>query len=160
MSIGGRKVNVSNPDKVLFPKGKFTKAQVIDYYIRVAPFILLHLKNRPMTLLRYPDGVKREFFYEKNAPGFTPAWIRTFPVPRTESGGNINYILVNDTATLVWCANLASLELHPFLHCAPHIQRPTQVVFDLDELFMAEARSLMARVQHSARSVQGTKMVW
>ncbi len=129
--IGRRTVAVSNLEKVLYPGGRFTKAKVIEYYSNVAPAILPHLKNRPVTLVRYPDGVFGESFYEKNAPGFTPEWVRTFPVPRSE-GGVINYILVNDTATLVWAANLAALELHPFLHRVPRIEQPTQVVFDLD----------------------------
>ncbi len=129
--IGRRTIAVSNLEKVLYPGGRFTKAKVIEYYSNVAPAILPHLKNRPVTLVRYPDGVFGESFYEKNAPGFTPEWVRTFPVPRSE-GGVINYILVNDTATLVWAANLAALELHPFLHRVPRIEQPTQVVFDLD----------------------------
>lgn len=122
---------MSNLDKVLYPGSRFTKARVIEYYSRVSPFLLPHLKNRPVTLLRFPDGVFGESFYEKNAPGFVPGWIRTFPVPRSE-GGVIRYILVNDLPTLVWLANLAALELHPFLHRTPRIDRPTHVVFDLD----------------------------
>jgi bifunctional non-homologous end joining protein LigD len=125
-------VSVSNPDKVLYPAGKFTKANVVDYYQRVAPFLLPHFKNRPVTLKRYPNGVHGEAFYEKDAPGFTPDWVETFPVPRREGGPDINYILINDVRTLTWAANMAALELHPFLHRAPHIDRPTHVVFDLD----------------------------
>ena len=128
---GRRQVAVSNLDKVLYPGGKFTKAQVLDYYRRIAPVLLPHFRQRPVTLVRYPDGVFKSSFYEKNAPGFTPSWIKTFPVPRSE-GGTINYILVNDLPTLIWIANLAALELHPFLHRAPRIDRPTHVVFDLD----------------------------
>src|SRR5262249_30498622 len=119
--------------KVLFPEGRVTKAQVIDYYIRVSPWLLPHLKDRPVTMKRYPNGVVGAFFYEKDAPRFTPEWVMTFPVPRRESkGDDIRYILVNDLPTLVWLANIASLEIHPFLHRAPHIERPTWVVFDLD----------------------------
>src|SRR5205823_2593618 len=130
LKLGGRTIPVSNLEKVLYP-GRFTKAEVIEYYSRIAPVLLPHFKNRPVTLVRYPDGVLKELFFEKNAPGFTPKWIKTFPVPRTE-GGVINYILINDLPTLVWVANLAALELHPFLHRAPHIDTPTHVVFDLD----------------------------
>jgi bifunctional non-homologous end joining protein LigD len=132
LDIQGRNVRVRNLDKVMYPVAGFTKAQVIDYYIRCAPHLLPHLKDRPVTLKRYPDGITGEFFYEKDAPGYTPAWVQTFPVPRRAGGRDIRYILINDLATLVWCANLASLELHPFLHVAPEIQRPTYVVFDLD----------------------------
>jgi bifunctional non-homologous end joining protein LigD len=132
-TIAGREIAVSNLDKLLYPGGRFTKAKVIDYYIRVAPFLLPHLKNRPVTLKRFPDGVFGEFFYEKDAPAFTPEWVKTFPVPRkNKSGAEIRYILINDLATLVWLANLANLEIHPFLHRVPKLQRPTSMVFDCD----------------------------
>jgi bifunctional non-homologous end joining protein LigD len=131
LKAGGRKIPISNPDKVLYPGARFTKAKVIDYYAKVAPVLLPHFKSRPVTLVRYPDGVFKEAFYEKNAPGFTPGWIHTFPVPRSE-GGHIRYILVDNLPTLLWVANLAALELHPFLHRAPKIDRPTHLVFDLD----------------------------
>jgi len=123
-------VHISNPTKALYPSG-YTKAQIIDYYIQVAPFILSHLKDRPVTMKRYPDGVRGEFFYEKNAPTFTPAWVQTFTVVR-KGGGQIRYILLNDARTLAWAANLANLEIHPFLHRVPELQRPTSIVFDLD----------------------------
>ncbi len=132
LDVGGQKVQVSNLDKVLYPENQFTKAQVIDYYIRVSEYLLPHFRDRPVTLKRYPDGVRGEFFYEKDAPRFAPKWIQTFPVPRRAGGADICYILVNDLPTLVWCANAASLELHPFLHRVPELQRPTSVVFDLD----------------------------
>jgi len=131
IEIEGRKVALSNLEKLLYPSG-FTKGQVIDYYARVSRFILPHLKDRPVTLVRFPDGVGGEHFYEKAAPKFTPEWVRTFPVPRREGGSRIPYIVIDDPATLVWCANLAALELHPFLHRAPAIGSPTAVVFDLD----------------------------
>jgi bifunctional non-homologous end joining protein LigD len=127
-----RKVAVSNPDKVLYPGGKFTKGDVVEYYRRVARFLLPHFRNRPVTLKRYPNGVHGEAFYEKDAPGFTPEWVKTFPVPRREGGPDINYILINDVATLTWAGNMAALELHPFLHRVPKLDNPTHVVFDLD----------------------------
>jgi bifunctional non-homologous end joining protein LigD len=132
LEVGGRTLTLSNLDKVLFPNTGFTKSQVIDYYIRVAPYVLPHLKDRPLTLKRYPNGIRGKHFYEKDAPQYTPEWIKTFPVPRREGGEPIHYVLANDLPTLVWCANLANLELHPFLHCVPNLQRPTAVVFDLD----------------------------
>lgn len=131
LKVAKRTIAVSNLAKVLYPGGGFTKAQVIDYYLKVAPFLLPHFKNRPVTLVRFPNGVSGGSFYEKHAPRFTPKWIKTFPVARSE-GGVINYILINDAPTLAWTANLAALELHPFLHRAPHLERPTHVVFDLD----------------------------
>lgn len=129
--IDGRTITFSNLEKPLYPSG-FTKGEVIDYYIRVAELLLPHFKNRPVTLKRFPNGIEGKAFYEKNAPRFTPPWVRTFAVPRRTKEGDIHYILINDRATLVWCANVASLELHPFLHRAPKIDSPTAVVFDLD----------------------------
>jgi bifunctional non-homologous end joining protein LigD len=131
--VDSREISISNPDKVLFPDGGVTKSHVVQYYLKISKWVLPHLKDRPVTLKRYPDGVSGEFFYEKNAPKFTPEWVETFPVARKETtGGTIHYILINDRATLVWLANLANLELHPFLHRVPKIDRPTSIVFDLD----------------------------
>ena len=125
-------VKFSNLDKPLFPKTGFTKGEMIRYYVEAAPFILPHLKDRPVTLIRFPDGVGGESFYEKNAPRFAPDWIKTFQVPRQHHEGTINYILINDARTLAWCANLASIELHPFLHRARSLDTPTHIAFDLD----------------------------
>ncbi len=130
--IGSRDVSVSHPAKVLYNAGKFTKLDVINYYLRVAPFLLPHFRRRPVTLKRYPNGIHGDVFYEKDAPSFTPDWVKTFPVPRREGGPDINYILINDAATLAWAANIAALELHPFLHRVPSLDRPTHAVFDLD----------------------------
>src|ERR1043165_5281726 len=133
LTIGRRRINVSNLDKTLYPGEKFTKAKVIDYYHRISKYLLPHLKNRPVTLKRFPEGVFGEAFYEKDAPAFTPKWIKTVAVPRRETpGGDIRYIVINDLSTLVWIANLATLELHPFLHKAAHLSRPTSIVFDCD----------------------------
>jgi bifunctional non-homologous end joining protein LigD len=132
LNVNGREVPVSNLDKVLYPASGFTKGQVIDYYIRASPYLLPHLKNRPVTMKRYPNGIEGAHFYEKDAPSFTPDWVQTFPVPRRAGGSNIDYVLINDLPTLVWAANLANLELHPFLHRVPEIERPTMIAFDLD----------------------------
>ena len=132
LDIDGRKVRVTNLDKVLYPAHGFTKAQVIDYYARIAEVLLPHLARRPVTLKRYPDGVDAGFFYEKQAPAHRPAWLKTAAVWSDTRGGEIDYCLLNDRAALVWVANLASLELHPFLHRAPRLARPESVVFDLD----------------------------
>src|SRR5213075_1031740 len=130
--VDDRKLQVSNLDKVLYPKAGFTKSHVIDYYIRIAPVLLPHLKDRPLTMKRYPDGVEGEFFYEKNCPSHRPKWVQT---ARVWSEGNqqiMNYCLVNDLPTLVWAANLADLELHTSLSRKNNIERPTTMVFDLD----------------------------
>jgi bifunctional non-homologous end joining protein LigD len=132
LKVGRRQISISNPDKVFYNAGKFTKLDVVNYYQRVAPFLLPHFRDRPVTLKRYPNGIHGEVFYEKDAPAYTPDWIRTFPVPRREGGADINYIVINDAATLAWTANIAALELHPFLHRVPQLDRPTHVVFDLD----------------------------
>lgn len=131
MDVGGKRVTVSNLDKVLYPKVGFTKGQVIDYYVRISRDLLPHLKNRPITLKRYPDGVEGFFFYEKQCPSHRPGWVKTTTVPRGK-GGDIHYCMMNDLPALVWAANLADLELHTFLHKAPAIERPTAIAFDLD----------------------------
>src|SRR5437588_9654116 len=130
--VAEKGLQIANPDKVLYPAGKFTKADVARYYERIAPLLMQHCRNRPVTLKRYPEGVYGEAFHEKDAPGFTPRWVKTFPVSRREGSPDINYILINDVRTLKWAANMAALELHPFLHRVPCIERPTHVVFDLD----------------------------
>jgi bifunctional non-homologous end joining protein LigD len=131
LDINGKKVDVSNLDKIFYPKTGFTKGDIIDYYVRISTVLLPHLKDRPISLKRYPDGVDGFFFYEKNAPAHRPKWIKTTRVPKTE-GGEINYCVMNDLPALVWAANLADLELHTFLHRAPALHRPTTLAFDLD----------------------------
>lgn len=126
-----RDVTISNPQKLYFPSG-FKKIEMIRYYAGIAPFMLPHLKDRPVTLIRFPEGVRGEKFYEKNAPGHAPDWITTFQVPRRHHEGNINYILVNNVETLAWCANLGAIEFHPFLHRAGKLDVPTHIAFDLD----------------------------
>lgn len=132
VEIGGKRLSLSNLDKVLYPKVGFTKAQVIDYYARVAPYLLPHLKNRPLTMKRYPNGVEGEFFYEKNCPHFRPKWVRTVPVWSEGNQRDVHFCLANDLATLVWIANLADLELHTSLSLARAVDRPTILAFDLD----------------------------
>jgi bifunctional non-homologous end joining protein LigD len=125
------KVMFSHPGKKYFPSG-FTKLEMIQYYVGVSAAMLPHLRNRPLTLVRFPEGVKGESFYEKNVPKHAPGWIKTFAVPRREHEGNINYILANNVETLAWCANLGAIEFHPFLHRVPQLEQPTHVAFDLD----------------------------
>jgi bifunctional non-homologous end joining protein LigD len=130
--VEDRKIQVSNLDKVLYPKVGFTKGQVIDYYIRIAPVLLPHLKDRPLTMKRYPDGVEGEFFYEKNCPSHRPKWVQTAKVWSESNERMMNYCLAQDLPTLVWAANLADLELHTSLSRKDKIKRPTMMVFDLD----------------------------
>ncbi len=131
LTIEKTQVEVSNLDKVFYPKTGFTKGDVIDYYVQISPYLLPHLQNRPITLKRYPDGVEGFFFYEKKCPAHRPKWVKTAKVPKSE-GGDIDYCVMNDLPALVWAANLADLELHTFLHKAPAITRPTVMAFDLD----------------------------
>jgi len=130
--VEDRKIQVSNLDKVLYPKVGFTKGQVIDYYIRVAPMLLPHLKDRPLTMKRYPNGVEGKFFYEKNCPVHRPKWVKTARVWSESNNRFMNYCLVQDLPTLVWAANLADLELHTSLSRKSDIEYPTMMVFDLD----------------------------
>src|SRR6266511_681430 len=127
VEIEDKRLKLSNLDKVLYPEAGFTKGQIIDYYTRVAPAVLPHLKNRPLTLKRYPNGVDQGHFYEKRCPSHRPEWVKTAPVSSTRHGGPIDYCVCNDLATLVWVANLASIELHPSLSRAPNIGRPTTI---------------------------------
>jgi bifunctional non-homologous end joining protein LigD len=113
--VEGREIELSNLDKVLFPQAGFTKGEVIDYYTRISPLLLPHLRDRALTRIRYPNGVAAKGFFEKNAPGGTPAWVRqeTLPAPGSTRGREmLDYIVADDLPTLVWLANLAALELH------------------------------------------------
>jgi bifunctional non-homologous end joining protein LigD len=130
--VKGEKLSVSNLDKVLYPKVGFTKGQVIDYFIRIAPALLPHLKDRPLTMKRYPNGVDKEFFYEKNCPTHRPQWVQTAKVWSEGNNRFMNYCLAQDLPTLVWAANLADLELHTSLAKKNDVARPTMMVFDLD----------------------------
>jgi len=132
VEIEGKHLSLTNLDKVLYPATGFTKGQVIDYYARVAPVLLPHLAGRPLTLKRYPEGVDKEYFFEKNATKHRPDWVKTAPIWSEGNQRNVNYILANDLATLIWIANLASIELHPSLSLAKDIASPRSMVFDLD----------------------------
>src|ERR1043165_9499364 len=125
--VARREVAVSNPQKVLYPDAGFTKGQVVRYYLEVAPFLLPHLKDRPLTLKRYPNGVTGPHFYEKMCPSHRPDWVATARMKTTNR--LIDFCVVNDAATLVWVANLASLELHTLLSRAFEPDRPPVLAF-------------------------------
>src|SRR3954469_17490840 len=130
VDVDGRRLSLSNLGKVLYPAAGFTKGQVIDYYTRIAPALLPHLRGRPLTLKRYPNGVEGQFFYEKQCPSHRPDWVRTAPI---QAGSKvINFCLCDDLPTLVWAANLADLEIHPSLALAVDVTSPTILAFDLD----------------------------
>jgi len=130
--VEGRTLSLSNLDKLFYPETGFTKGQVIEYYTRIAPVLLPHLRGRHLTLKRYPDGVQGPFFYEKQCPRHRPDWVRTADVWSRHNGRNISYCLCDDLATLVWLANLADLELHTPLAHAAEPKAPTMIAFDLD----------------------------
>ena len=132
VEVDGRTLSLSNLDKVLYPGAGFTKGQVIDYYTRVAPAVLDHLRGRPLTLKRYPNGVEGQFFYEKQCPSHRPDWVRTAAIPIRTDGRVIDFCLADDLPTLVWLANLADLELHTSLARASDIRAPVILAFDLD----------------------------
>jgi len=132
LAVAGKKIAVTNLNKIYYPQVGFTKGEVIDYYIRIAPLLLPHLKGRPLTLKRYPNGVEAPFFYEKQCPRPKPPFVETCRVARHHQPGDIHFCVVNNLPTLIWAANLGDLELHTFLSRAPRVGRPTQIVFDLD----------------------------
>jgi bifunctional non-homologous end joining protein LigD len=132
VEVGGRRLTLSNLEKVFYPQGGFTKAQVIDYYTRISPVLVPHMKDRPLTLKRYPNGVEQKFFYEKNCPKHRPDWVKTAAIYSRHNLANIDFCVVDDVPTLVWAANLASIELHTSLARATDIMQPTMLVFDLD----------------------------
>jgi|GEM_PF-238465 len=126
VEVAGRRLSLTNLDKVLWPETGTTKADMIGYYSRIAPVMLPHLAGRPVTLKRFPDGVQGESFFEKNCPSHRPPWVGTAKM------GEVGYCLLEEPAALVWTANLAAIELHPTLAALPHLDRPSFVVFDLD----------------------------
>jgi bifunctional non-homologous end joining protein LigD len=132
VEVEGRRLELSNLDKVFYPATGFTKGQVIDYYIRIAPALLPHLRGRPLTLKRYPEGVDGPFFYEKRCPRHRPDWVKTEKVWSGSNEEFIDFCLADDVPTLAWAANIADLELHTSLALARDIEHPTMMVFDLD----------------------------
>jgi bifunctional non-homologous end joining protein LigD len=136
--VDGRQLHVSNLEKVLFPEVSFTKAQVIDYYVRIAPVLLPHLSGRPVTFTRWPDGVEGQAFFEKNSARHAPDWVRrvTVPSPGSSRGREtLDMVILETVADLAWAANLAALELHvPQWQVGSRLQPalPDLLVLDLD----------------------------
>jgi bifunctional non-homologous end joining protein LigD len=132
VTVAGRELSLSNLDKVLYPQAGFSKGELIEWYARMGEVLLPHLRGRPLTMKRYPDGVDATHFYEKRCPKHRPEWVETARVWSERHQEEIEYCLVEDLPTLVWAANLANVELHTSLSLAAAIERPTAVVFDLD----------------------------
>ena len=131
VEMSGRRLPLSNLEKDLYPSYGFTKAQILEYYRGIAPFILPHLRDRALTFKRYPEGVEKDFFFEKRCPGHRPAWVKTAEIPQ-DDGEPMTVCLINDLETLIWAENLASLELHVPLARAGSPGTPDSMVFDLD----------------------------
>jgi bifunctional non-homologous end joining protein LigD len=132
MSAKLTKVEFTNLDKILFPKLRITKAQVIEYYIKIAPRMLKFLFNRTLVLTRYPNGIDEKSFYEKDAPEGTPPWVKTSGIYSETARRNVNYILGNDLDTLIWLANLAAIEIHIPLSTIESREKPDFIFFDVD----------------------------
>ncbi len=132
VKVDGRVLSLTNLDKVLYPDTGTTKGEVIDYYARIAEAMLPHLRDRPLTLRRFPNGVEDKSFFEKNCPKHRPDWVKTTPIWVDRRAGEIDFCLCQDRATLTWMAQLAALELHPSLSVARKMEQPTVLAFDLD----------------------------
>jgi len=135
VQVDGRTLTLTNLGKVLYPETGFTKAEVLDYYQRVAPVLLPHIADRPVTLKRYPEGVDGEAFFQKHVTAHRPDWIRTARVDSESSrarGTSVTYLMIQDLPALIWAANLAGLELHTPMWRMPHVREPDLLVFDLD----------------------------
>jgi len=131
-TVGGHQLKFTNLDKVLYPEAGFTKGNVVEYYRAVAPVLLPHLRGRPLTMKRYPNGVDAQFFYQKEAPKHRPDWVRTCPVSLRSEDRDVNFLVIGSLPALLWIANLADIELHVALSRERSLQRPTALVFDLD----------------------------
>ena len=132
VTIASREFALSNLDKVLWPEDGYTKGELINHYVQAAPYLLPHLRGRPLALTRFPDGIRGKSFYQKNAPDYLPEWIRTFSWYSTDSQRYINFIVAEEPAALAWLANQACIEMHPWLSSIPTLDYPDFVVIDLD----------------------------
>jgi bifunctional non-homologous end joining protein LigD len=132
VEVEGRRIALRNLEKVFYPEAGFTKGDVVDYYVRIAPALLPHLRDRPLTLKRYPEGALGPFFYEKRCPRHAPAWLRTAPIWSEGNQEDLRYCVVDDLASLVWVVSIADLELHTPLARASDFAHPTALAFDLD----------------------------
>ncbi len=128
--VDRREIEISRPEKVLFPDDGITKGELIEYYARIAPRMLPHLRDRPLTLERYPNGIATKRFFQKEVSSYFPEWIRRVTVKKV--GGTVTHVVCNDTATLVYLANQACITPHIFLSRVDKLDHPDQLVFDLD----------------------------
>lgn len=129
--VDGYQVPVTNLDKIFWPEERITKGDIMEYYIKIWPFLAPHLKGRPLSLVRYPEGIDGQFFYQKNFPN-APPWVETIPIPSEERV--VNYVVANNLATLIWTVNLGCIEVHPWLSRKENLDRPTYIIIDLDPM--------------------------
>ena len=141
LDVNQRSVRLTSLDRVLWPDRGFTKHDLIRYYIEAAPFLLPHLANRPLVVQRFPGGITKEAFYQKNVPEGAPQWLRTLPVEH-EAGKETRYIIADNVETLVWLGNQACVELHPWLSSAGSLEKADFAVFDLDPMEKTTAAHL------------------
>jgi bifunctional non-homologous end joining protein LigD len=132
IEVGGRRLPIRNLDRVVFPRAGTTKAQLLDYYVRVGDAMLPHLRDRLLHMHRYPEGVEGPRFWQKGCPEHRPEWVSTVPVWSRDKRADIEFCVVNELATLLWAVNLGSIELHTSLHTREDLHRPTVLAFDLD----------------------------
>jgi bifunctional non-homologous end joining protein LigD len=130
--IDGRRLEIGNLERVVYPRTRTTKGELLDYYVRVANVMLPHLRERLLHMHRYPEGVEGPRFWQKACPEHRPSWVPTAPVWSRDKGENIDYCVVNELATLLWAVNIGSIELHTSLHRREDLERPTTLAFDLD----------------------------
>lgn len=130
IKVGKYKVDITNKDKILFPKDKITKGDIIDYYQKIASTMLIYTKDRPLTMHRYPDGIEKEGFYHKDAPEYFPDWIKTKRIKKED--GSVNYVVANNEATLVYLANYGCLTPHLWLSKIDKLDYPDRIIFDFD----------------------------
>jgi bifunctional non-homologous end joining protein LigD len=132
VEVAGRRLTIRNLDRVIFPQTRTTKAELLDYYVRIADVMLPHLRDRLLHMHRYPEGVEGPRFWQKACPEHRPEWVPTIPVWSRDKAANIEFCSVNDLATLLWAVNIGSIELHTSLHTRHDLHRPTTLAFDLD----------------------------
>jgi bifunctional non-homologous end joining protein LigD len=130
--VEGKNLVLSNLDKVYWPDDGYTKGQLVAYYVDIFAYLADYLRDRPLVVTRYPNGITGQFFYQKNLPSGAPDWVATFPVPTESEKRMIHYVISNDLPTLVWLANLGTIELHPWLSRTSNIDCPDFAIFDLD----------------------------
>ena len=129
--INQAKLIIKNPQKIFWPEDNFTKADVMKYYADMWSYLSPHIHNRPVSLVRYPNGITGDFFYQKNIPN-PPPWVQTFPVQSDQR--MVNYGLINNLETLIWMVNLGCIEVHPWLSAVDSLDSPSYIIFDLDPM--------------------------